>query len=176
MVLIYAIEALVWAREGRSARARQSLEAGLALLAMLRSFPAWYEVETRLALAEASSRLGDAGRAGQLLSEARGHLKLVPDAVFLEEWLGTLETQSKAREVEAEATVTTLTKAELRTLRYLPTHLSFRQIGDAIGLSSNTVKTQARSIYRKLGASSRAEAVEQARLAGLLEDGTAGPG
>jgi LuxR family maltose regulon positive regulatory protein len=176
MVLIYAIEALVWAREGRSARARQSLDAGLALLAMLRSFPAWYEVETRLALAEASSRLGDAGRAGQLLSEARGHLKLVPDAVFLEEWLGTLETQSKAREVEAEATVTTLTKAELRTLRYLPTHLSFRQIGDAIGLSSNTVKTQARSIYRKLGASSRAEAVEQAQLAGLLEDGTAGPG
>jgi LuxR family maltose regulon positive regulatory protein len=58
----------------------------------------------------------------------------------------------------------------VRTLQYLPSHLAFREIGERIHLSPNTVKTQAQAIYRKLGASSRAEAVEKARSAGLLGD------
>ena len=62
-----------------------------------------------------------------------------------------------------------LSPAELRLLRYLPTHLTFREIADESFVSANTVKTQARSIYRKLGVSSRAEAVATARTAGLLE-------
>ena len=43
-----------------------------------------------------------------------------------------------------------------------------REIGERIHLSPNTVKTQAQAVYRKLDASSRAEAVEKARDAGLL--------
>jgi hypothetical protein len=56
-------------------------------------------------------------------------------------------------------------------------HLSFKEIGQRLGISSNTVKTEAMSIYGKLGASTRSEAVEQAIAAGLLEDafGTAQP-
>ena len=53
----------------------------------------------------------------------------------------------------------------------LPTHLSFREIADEHFVSANTVKTQARSIYRKLGVSSRAEAVACAQAAGLLDAG-----
>ena len=63
-----------------------------------------------------------------------------------------------------------LTPAQLRTLQYLPSHLSFREIADRSFVSPNTVKTQAQAIYRKLNVSSRAEAVERANAAGLLGD------
>jgi len=52
-----------------------------------------------------------------------------------------------------------LTAAELRLLPLLPTHLTFPEIGTHLHLSRHTVKTQAMSIYRKLGVSSRGEAV-----------------
>jgi LuxR family maltose regulon positive regulatory protein len=59
-------------------------------------------------------------------------------------------------------------------LQFLPTHLSFPEIASQVFLSPNTVKTQAQGVYRKLGVSSRREAVEQARAAGLLDpDGPA---
>jgi ATP/maltotriose-dependent transcriptional regulator MalT len=62
-----------------------------------------------------------------------------------------------------------LTGAELRLLPLLATHLSFPEIGKELFLSPNTVKSQAISIYRKLGVSSRREAVAGARKCGLLE-------
>jgi LuxR family transcriptional regulator, maltose regulon positive regulatory protein len=65
---------------------------------------------------------------------------------------------------------TPLTPAEMRVLRYLPTHLSFEAIAEELIVSRNTVKTQAIAAYRKLGVSSRAEAVEQARELGLLDE------
>lgn len=64
----------------------------------------------------------------------------------------------------------TLTVAELRLLPLLPTHLSFRGIGERLFLSQHTVKTQALSIYRKLAVTSRDQAVTRARELGLLED------
>ena len=62
-----------------------------------------------------------------------------------------------------------LTPAELRTLQYLPTHYSFREIGEQLVVSVNTVRSQAQALYRKLGASTRREAVERARTRGLIE-------
>ena len=90
--------------------------------------------------------------------------------------LGTLTTQA----VELRSHVgsvrsgrspgpTTLTAAELRLLMFLPTHLSFREIGARLFVSPNTVKTQAISIYRKLGVSARSDAVQAARDLRLLE-------
>jgi LuxR family maltose regulon positive regulatory protein len=61
-----------------------------------------------------------------------------------------------------------LTTAEMRVLGYLPTHLSFPAIAGRLNVSRFTVKTQAMAVYRKLGASSRAEAVDRAREIGLL--------
>jgi LuxR family maltose regulon positive regulatory protein len=60
-----------------------------------------------------------------------------------------------------------LTAAELRLLPLLPTHLSYAEIGDQLHVSKNTVKTQAYSAYRKLGVSSRSEAVARTRELGL---------
>jgi LuxR family maltose regulon positive regulatory protein len=66
--------------------------------------------------------------------------------------------------------------SELAVLRLLATELTQRQIGKELYLSLNTVKTHARGIYRKLGASSRSEAVARAEALGLLheDDGAAG--
>ena len=63
-----------------------------------------------------------------------------------------------------------LTTAELRILQFLPTYLSLREIAERLYVSANTVKTHARSVYRKLGASSRGDAVVRAREAGLLDE------
>jgi LuxR family maltose regulon positive regulatory protein len=51
----------------------------------------------------------------------------------------------------------------------LSTHLSFPEAAAEMFLSPHTVKSQAMSIYRKLGASSRSEAVARSRELGLLE-------
>ena len=50
-----------------------------------------------------------------------------------------------------------------------PTHLSLREIGDRLYVSRNTIKTQAISIYRKLGVSSRSGAIDRMHELGLLE-------
>jgi LuxR family transcriptional regulator, maltose regulon positive regulatory protein len=62
-----------------------------------------------------------------------------------------------------------LTAAELRLLPLLSTHLSFPEIAGELFLSRHTIKSQAYSIYRKLGASSRSQAVARSRELGLLE-------
>jgi LuxR family maltose regulon positive regulatory protein len=61
-----------------------------------------------------------------------------------------------------------LTAAELRLLPLLSTHLSFREIGERLFVSRNTIKTQAISVYRKLGVSSRSEAIARASELGLV--------
>ena len=68
----------------------------------------------------------------------------------------------------ARSGASTLTAAELRLLPYLPTHFSFREIGERLFVSPHTVKSQAISIYRKLGVTSRSGAIEQARRLGFL--------
>jgi LuxR family maltose regulon positive regulatory protein len=73
------------------------------------------------------------------------------------------------------ASVEQLTEREQRILRYLPTMLSNAEIGAEIFVSLNTVKTHLRSIYRKLEATGRADAVEKARRLGLLPSGIKRP-
>jgi LuxR family maltose regulon positive regulatory protein len=60
------------------------------------------------------------------------------------------------------------TERELSVLRFLPSHFTNPEIATECGMSVNTVKWHLKSIYAKLGISSRAEAVERARLLGLL--------
>lgn len=61
-----------------------------------------------------------------------------------------------------------LTAAELRLLPMLSTHLSIPEIAGEMFLSRNTIKSEVNSIYRKLGASSRSQAVTRSRELGLL--------
>ena len=61
-----------------------------------------------------------------------------------------------------------LSPAETRVLRYLPSLLSLREIGDELYLSVNTIKVHVRHIYAKLEVHSRRRAAERARALGLL--------
>ena len=54
-------------------------------------------------------------------------------------------------------------------LPMLPTHMSSAEIAAELSVSFHTIKSQQASLYRKLGASSRSQAVARARELGLLE-------
>ena len=70
--------------------------------------------------------------------------------------------------------ISPLTGAELRVLPYLATHLSLQEIAEALIISRNTAKSHSVAIYRKLGVSSRSDAVAEARRLGLIADPTGG--
>jgi LuxR family transcriptional regulator, maltose regulon positive regulatory protein len=114
--------------------------------------------------------LGDVNTTRMLVRECHRILARYPDAGVLPGRLREVERMSDASTVPVGLAATPLTPAEMRVLRYLPTHLSFEAIADELIVSRNTVKTQAIAAYRKLGVSSRAEAVEQARGLGLLDE------
>jgi DNA-binding NarL/FixJ family response regulator len=72
---------------------------------------------------------------------------------------------------EAAATVraASITVAEARVLRYLPTPLTFSVIAANLGISRSAAKERARRVYQKLGVHSRAEAASRARALGLID-------
>jgi LuxR family maltose regulon positive regulatory protein len=125
-------------------------------------------VRVRLHLAKVYFAMGDAGTARHLLRE-------IDDILLLRPALGALaeDVSEFRRLVSSDAQVEgtggpPLTSAELRLLPYLQTHLTLREIGERLFVSRNTVSSEVASIYRKLGVSSRSEAVEQATTIGLL--------
>jgi LuxR family maltose regulon positive regulatory protein len=80
-----------------------------------------------------------------------------------------LRSQLAREHVPGVPGASSLTAAELRVLPLLATHLSFPEIAAEMFLSPHTVKSQAMSIYRKLGATSRHQAVTRSRELGLLQ-------
>jgi LuxR family maltose regulon positive regulatory protein len=103
--------------------------------------------------------------AAAAIAEARATVDSCPDPGILDEWLTALETRPRARSVRSGDE---LSKRELVVLRALTGPLSERDIARELYLAHSTVHSHTRSIYRKLGVSSRAEAVRQARELGLL--------
>jgi LuxR family maltose regulon positive regulatory protein len=73
-----------------------------------------------------------------------------------------------SRAVLVPELVEQLTDREMAVLRYLPTRLSNVEIAQRLYVSLNTVKTHLKHIYRKLGATSRTDAIERAGRLGLL--------
>jgi LuxR family transcriptional regulator, maltose regulon positive regulatory protein len=171
--LVFAVSALVRARRGRIEDATRDVKRSVGLLELLTNLSPWYEAETRIVLARALLLLDGVSAARTHLGDAVRYLRQTPDAVILGEWL-----EEASNEADSAASVHRqwpLTTAELRLLHFLPTHLSFRKIAEQLFISTNTVKTQAQSIYRKLGVSSRAEAVGCASAAGLIDAGEVAP-
>ncbi len=168
MALVVAVSAAVRAEQGRADEARRDLRHALELLDGIIDPSPWYEVECRILVARATHRLNGLTAARELLAMAAGPLGRTADAGVLAGWLEEAQAEvDLALDSTAEADWS-LTTAELRVLRYLPSHLSFRQIAERLFVSPNTVKTHARGIYRKLGVSCRGSAVDRARDAGLV--------
>jgi LuxR family maltose regulon positive regulatory protein len=170
MALAYAAAALSHARQGATAEARTASKHGLWLLEKLTGVGAGLVADAGLSLARATLLLGDVNTSRMLVREAHRIVARYPDPGVLPARLQEVERMTDASTVPVGLAATPLTPAEMRVLRYLPTHLSFEAIAEELIVSRNTVKTQAIAAYRKLGVSSRAEAVAQARHLGLLEE------
>jgi LuxR family transcriptional regulator, maltose regulon positive regulatory protein len=167
--IVDAVMALTLAREGSEARARERTRAAIEKLDLRTWLPPWHDAQVRLLLAEAKLQLGDAPGARALEKQAAVALRAgARDAASLCERLLSLRATLDAFTNASIPGAGHLTAAELRVLRHLPTHLTFRQIGERLYLSKHTVKTEAISTYRKLGANSRSEAVRRAHELGIL--------
>ena len=128
-----------------------------------------FAVQARLELARVHLALADPAGARTLMREVDDLLRRRPG-------LGTLVGEARALRAQLSRErgsgvpgASALTAAELRLLPLLSTHLSFPQIAEEMFLSRHTIKSEAMSIYRKLGACSRSQAVARSRELGLLE-------
>jgi LuxR family transcriptional regulator, maltose regulon positive regulatory protein len=126
-------------------------------------------VQVRIELARIHLALADLAGARTLIQEIDEILRRQPR-------LGTLVGEARAlrdrlanERDSGDPGASALTAAELRLLPLLSTHLSFPEIAAELFVSRNTIKSQVLSIYRKLGTSSRSQAVARARTLGLLE-------
>jgi LuxR family maltose regulon positive regulatory protein len=167
-IVVHAAAARVALHRGDVTRGREEL-VHAQLLRPLASYalPA-VVVHALIEVARAYLATGDPAGAGNAIAEAERVLRRRPDLGELPKQLGDV----RRRVHESARTLvgpSTLTPAELRLLPMLSTHLMFQEIADRLHVSRHTVKAQVVSIYGKLGASSRGEAVDRAIAAGLLE-------
>lgn len=165
--LVYAVAARVAAHGGDLGRAGEHLANAARLRPQLTYVMPFISVQALLELARAYLSLADTAGARVVLREARDILRHRPDlgtmAGDADELRATLDT------IDVSAIgASSLTTAELRLVPFLSSHLSFREIGERLHISRHTVKTQAMSVYRKLGVSSRGAAIERVQAMGLL--------
>jgi LuxR family maltose regulon positive regulatory protein len=168
-ILTFAISALVDLRWGDTAHATEELARAHRLRPESSTAISWIGVEARLIMARAHISSDDIAGARAVLREAREIATRGPAIGTLNVALDELEEHVRELRHSGVAGSTALTVAELRVLGLLPTHLSFREIAERLFVSRNTVKTQAISVYRKLGVTSRSEAVIRGRELGLID-------
>jgi LuxR family transcriptional regulator, maltose regulon positive regulatory protein len=164
--LLHAVAARTALHRGDVPRAQDHLTRADRLRPRLTAALPHRAVQTLLELARAHVALTDVAGARALLRETRYILHQRPS-------LGTLPAQAARLQSkldtlrETTTSAATLTTAELRVLPLLSTHLTFREMGDRLCISQHTVKSQALSVYRKLGVSSRSQAIQCVQQTGL---------
>jgi LuxR family maltose regulon positive regulatory protein len=167
--MVCAVRARTALHRGDIPAARRELVRAQGVRSLLTYALPHMAAQARIELARVHLALGDTAGARTLVREIDEILRYRPG-------LGTVlaETQALRTRLTAERRpggpgASSLTAAELRLLPLLSTHLSFPEIAAQMFLSTNTIKSQAVSIYRKLGASSRTQAVARSRELALLE-------
>jgi LuxR family maltose regulon positive regulatory protein len=127
----------------------------------------------RVTLSIAHHARGDRAAARELLDTVDRDLAPLDVPDILAERVAVARRQLRLQQQPAatrgfDDPVEELTDREIALLRLLPGDLTQRELGNALHMSFNTVKTYNRQIYRKLGVSSRDDAVAAARASGLL--------
>jgi LuxR family maltose regulon positive regulatory protein len=163
----HAVAARTALHHGDAERARAHLTRAVHLRPLLTSAMAHRSVQTLTEMARTYLALDDVAGARAVLRQADEVLQQRPNLGVLPRQVADLKAALDGLG-QGTAGASSLTAAELRLLPLLSTHLSLLEIGERLYLSRNTVKTQAISIYRKLGVSSRSEAMQRARELGLL--------
>jgi len=166
--LAHAATAAVHALEGRHAEAYTEFRRALRFRERWPGLNPWPTPETLLRFTPALLDMGDHAEAAMLLDEARNILISLPDGA--EAQLARqerLQRRIAASQPRMAPLADPLTEREMAVLRLLGGSLSVREIGRELHLSTNTIKTHAHAIYRKLGASTRHAAVEKGRERGF---------
>jgi LuxR family maltose regulon positive regulatory protein len=166
--LTYVAGGLANARRGRPEEAREDLREARRVLSDTGDACAWLAVQVRIAAARVGIAVGDDAAAREALAECERFLGNLVDVPLLREAVEDLRRHVQPVPEGDAACLSSITAAETRVLLLLPTHHSFREIGDLLFLSRFTVKSHAHALYRKLGVSSRSEAVERARELRIL--------
>lgn len=165
----FAVSALVAVRRGRLGPAAHEARHAAGLLAMHSYVAPWLAAQTAIVLARAQLRLGDLAAARALASDGERELREAAGAVVLREQLDDVWERVQSADIELPLGPSSLTTAERRVLHYLPTHLTFKEIGAHLHVAQTTVKTQALAVYRKLDVNSRSDAVLRGQELGLLD-------
>ena len=158
---------LALAGRGQLAEAQIELERGISVRRLYPSLSPWPTLTGLLALAPIRAAHEDRDGARALLAEARAIIERYPDAGMFTQLLERREHELSRRKLRQGAHTQELTERELAVLRLLDANRSNREMGRILYVSHNTVKAHIKSIYRKLGVSSREEAAGQARARGL---------
>lgn len=169
-ISVYPICALVAARCGRPDDARRAAASAREMLVRLDYLSPRSALQANLLLAKTALALGDRAQARESADEAERAQRREPSASYLTEQLQELRAQLETGQDERLEGSPPITTAELRVLGYLPTHLSLQDIAEQLLISRNTAKSHSVAIYRKLGVSSRRDAVSEARRVGILTD------
>jgi LuxR family maltose regulon positive regulatory protein len=163
----YWTSALVFAAAARSAVSRGEMRDARRLVARAASLRPILtyalpvvSVQALLELGHTYLALTDPSGALAVLDQAEGIVRRRPRLGTLPEQLRRLRQRVDQITAAAPIGTSSLTTAELRLLPLLHTHLSLPEIAGQLYVSPHTVRSQVKSVYRKLGVSSRSEAVE----------------
>ena len=165
--LVYAWAARAALHQGNKSQGRLYLGRASRLRPLLTYMLPLVSVQALLEMARSYIKLADRAGAAAVLTQAQGIRQQRPAIGILSAQADRL--QAKLDTVEARAIgPTALTAAEMRLLPLLSTHLPVSEIAAELFLSPHTVKSEMKSIYRKLGATTRTQAVTRSRELGLL--------
>ncbi|MDQ3286220.1 MAG: LuxR C-terminal-related transcriptional regulator [Actinomycetota bacterium] len=158
----------VLAEQGNLEEAQKELEDALSTRRRLPGLSPWPTLVGLLALAPVLAERGDRAGARAVLAEARTILGDYPDAGMFPELLERQERKLRVRKTREGQLDGDLTERELEVIGLLGGQLTTRQMAERLYVAPCSVRTQIKSIYRKLGVSSRDAAVEVARARGLV--------
>ena len=168
---VSGVSGFLYARGGTERQARADLRRVEAMMSGLRPLLPWLQVLVQSMVARAWAILGNTAAAATAEEAARTIRDQLPASTFLDGLVGKAEQATGRSEVLAR-----LTPAELRLWPYLLERSTLREIAAQLHLSPETVKTELRSIYRKVGVSSRRELQDLAdTLGGAARPGTGSP-
>jgi LuxR family maltose regulon positive regulatory protein len=166
--LVFAVASRVACRRGDIDVARENVARATRLRPLLTYALPVVSVFALLELAQAYIALADTAGAREVLRQAQDIVQQRPNLGVLTKRVEDLRARLDVIRAGSLG-ASSLTTAELRLVPLLQTHLTFPEIGERLHLSRHTIKTQAISIYQKLGVSSRSEAIDRMRDIGLLD-------
>jgi LuxR family maltose regulon positive regulatory protein len=167
--LLCAVQARLALHRGDAAAARRELVSVQELRPLLTYAIPHLAIQVRVEFIRVHLALSDLAGARTLMREVDELLERRPNMGTLVGEAEALRARLSTERGSGSPRATALTAAELRLLPMLSTHLTASEIAGELYLSPHTIKAEVKSIYRKLHAASRSQAITRARELGMLE-------